>query len=585
MLGVSRDASIDEIKAAYREKAMLFHPDRNPGFVDDANDRLKEINEAREVLSNDSKRAAYNRSSSFHSNAGSPRKGADIEKDVTISLRESYEGVERQVEVIGRRITISIPRGADTGNRLRVSGKGRPGIQGGPAGDLYLRVHVETNQYFERRGIHLYADVDVDKYTALHGGLVDVPTMTGAVSLQIPPDTLYGDTLTLVGKGMPIRGSKVAFGDLMVKVRVSEVYHSYMEAYEWELLPKQEDPAGYVYLIHDDELSGRYKIGYTNHPRRRFKEFYTATSVKTKVVHVIETYDAPALERMLHQRYAGNRKKGEWFDLSATEVKEIRNWDKGVSTQSYYAASPYYSRRAANVDQYAPQNKLSNLYEAENWQSARTGKKKKLTWKTGCLYLFLIIFAANLLGGLDLDSASRRSSSSIRQKASAVRTTSKTANRTSAATSYVKTSDNFPANARICPRTTANCTVIARLLPGEAIRQAERVSGEKIGGNEHWIKFRHNGRTAYIHSSVLSSSRVSTPTYYVTTSNNKSANVRSCPRRTTECSVIDVVFPGDQVAPQAAVAGETVNGNVIWYKIRHNGRIAYIHGSIVTASR
>ena len=552
---------------------MLYHPDRNPGFVNDANEKLKEINEAHDVLSNHAKRAAYDRSSSFRTNVGPPYKGADIETDVAISLWEAYEGTERRVEANGRQITIVIPRGVDNGNRLKVSGKGRPGVNGGDAGDLYLRIQVDVDRQFERRGYHLYVDVEVDKNTAKRGGQVNVPTFAGVVSVSIPPGTESGVSLRLAGKGMPKRGHNASFGDLMVKVTVKEIYHNYMDAYEWGALPKRETPAGYVYLLHDYELSGRYKIGYTNHPSRRFKEFYTATSVKTKVVNVIESDDAASLERDLHRRYAKKRKKGEWFDLSAAEVKEIRNWEMGMAEPSYYEASPYYRKRSANVHQYEPHKNLSDLNEEETWQSARSEKKKKLTWKTGCLYLFLIAIAGSLLSEFDLDSTSRRSSYSTRQKAPVVRTSVSTTNRASSATYYVRTSDNYPANVRECPRTTANCTVIGRLLPGETVRQLERVAGERIGDTDTWIKIRHIGKIAYIHSSVLSSNRVSAPTYYVTTKNNVSAAVRSCPRITIDCAVIDGLLPGSAVRPQEAVAGESVNGNVIWFKFRHNSKI------------
>ena len=216
----------------------------------------------------------------------------------------------------------------------------------------------------------------------------------------------------------------------------------------------------------------------------------------------------------------------------------------------------------------------------ETWQNPTAVNKKKLTWKTGCLYLFLILSAVTLLdalvGGFDLNSSSRRSSSSARQFRSAVRATTSsvnraavsTASRASTVTYYVKTSDSFPANVRICPRTAANCKVVDRLMPGEAVRQLERVAGEEIDGNEDWIKFRHSGKNGYIHSGVLSSSHVSTPTYYVATLNSNSAAVRSCPRTTADCAVISGMLPGDEVHPQEAVTGERVNGSVVWFKFR-----------------
>lgn len=400
-----------------------------------------------------------------------------------------------------------------------------------------------------------------------------------------------------------------------IQAETTAINQRYLETYEWESLPKLDEPAGYVYLLQDVDVTGFYKIGYTNNPERRLNKFGVELPFKTQVVDIIRTDDARLLERTLHRRYADKRRKGEWFDLTASEVTEIRNLDIGISAESNYATASYYSGHSDSANQYAPRadatyrfgeqrtdiyeedlsdsygEQLSYSYQAEPWQVSKA-EKKKLTWKTGCLYLFLFSVAVNLLGGLDLGSPLTGPSSSARQNRPAVRATVSTANRaavttanrTSIAISYVKTSDNSPANVRECPRTTANCTVIARLLPGEAIRQAERVSGEKIGGNEHWVKFRLNGKTAYIHSSVLSSSRMVTPTYYVNTLNNKSAAVRSCPRRTVDCAVIVGLLPGDVVQPQEAVAGESVNGNVIWFKFNHNGRIAYIHSSLVTAS-
>jgi len=382
----------------------------------------------------------------------------------------------------------------------------------------------------------------------------------------------------------------------------------YMDTHEWEALPRLYKPAGYVYLLQDVEVSGHIKIGFTNHPKRRLSDFGVTLPFETKVVLILESDDAVALERALHQHYAAHRKKGEWFDLSAAEVQEIRNWDTGMSTPSDYATLSASYGRAEFVNQYVPQEEspysyeeepsdyygeeLPYLYEDEQ-QHDTEAEKKKEKWKTGCLYAFLFLFAAGLLGELDLNSPVNSPSSSARQNRPALRVTVSTANRAtvstanraSAATYYVKTSDGFPANVRECPQTKANCAVIGRLLPGDAVRQMERVAGENIGGNENWIKFRHSGKIAYIHSSVLSSSRVSAPTYHVTTKNNASAAVRSCPQRTIDCKVIGGLLPGAAIQPQEAVAGESVNGNVTWFKFRLNGKMAYIHSSLVAARR
>jgi DnaJ-class molecular chaperone len=178
------------------------------------------------------------------------RAGDNLEQPVEISLHEAYEGAKRvftvQIpsecptcrgtgEVRGgicptcggqgtitntERIEVSIPRGADVGTRVRVAGKGQPGIGGGPRGDLYLVVNVKPDAQFERRRDDLFEDVSVPMVTALLGGEVPVPQITGRqLLLTIPPETQNGQTFRLSGKGMPrLRGT--GQGDLYARVRV-----------------------------------------------------------------------------------------------------------------------------------------------------------------------------------------------------------------------------------------------------------------------------------------------------------------------------------------------------------------------------
>ena len=263
VLGVTRNASEDEIKKAFRQKAKQFHPDTNPDNPT-AEASFKEVNEAYEVLSDDEKRSAYNRfgenwqqyqganggspftttgevpytdmsdilESFFNSGGGRrgggsrrnmnmPRAGQNLEHDVHISLREAYEGTQRIVSKDGRDITVQIPNGAATGTKVRLAGEGQPGSNGGASGHLLLIVHVGDDQQFERKDDDLYVDVKVDALTAMLGGEVDVPTLTRPVRLKIRAGTQAAQKLRLNGKGMPkLRGGD-SYGDLFARVTIS----------------------------------------------------------------------------------------------------------------------------------------------------------------------------------------------------------------------------------------------------------------------------------------------------------------------------------------------------------------------------
>ena len=266
ILGVARNASDDEIKRAFRKKAKQFHPDANP---DDAaaEARFKEVNAAYEVLSDQDKRQAYNQfgenwqqfqagngaspftdGAQFHdmsdlfetifSGAGgrrqaggfpgfggrtqqSRRAGQDMEQAVRISLREAYEGTQRVYSKAGREITLQIPRGAATGTKVRLAGEGHPGIYGGPPGHLYLIVEVADDAQFTRTGDDLSVDVEVDALTAMLGGEVEVPTLTGKLRMKVRPGMQAGKRLRLAGKGMPkLRGAD-EYGDLLARVIIN----------------------------------------------------------------------------------------------------------------------------------------------------------------------------------------------------------------------------------------------------------------------------------------------------------------------------------------------------------------------------
>lgn len=157
-----------------------------------------------------------------------PRKGRDIEASVSISLPEVFSGAKRALELADepgktRRIEVSIPAGVDTGSRIRLAGLGEPGRNNGPKGDLYLEITVEPNPIFERRGADLQIKLNVPFTTAILGGEMPVPTISGKrLALKIQPYTQNGAVVRLRNQGMPrtVGKSDSERGDLLVTIVV-----------------------------------------------------------------------------------------------------------------------------------------------------------------------------------------------------------------------------------------------------------------------------------------------------------------------------------------------------------------------------
>ena len=147
-------------------------------------------------------------------------RGQDMEAQVEVTLEEAFQGTTRLLEREGRQIRVKIPPGARTGSKIRVAGKGGPGYGGGPAGDLYLNVAVKPHSIFSREGSNLRCDVNVEFYTAVMGGEVQVPTLDGDVSLKIPAGTNSGKTFRLRGKGMPNPRKPKQRGNLLATVQI-----------------------------------------------------------------------------------------------------------------------------------------------------------------------------------------------------------------------------------------------------------------------------------------------------------------------------------------------------------------------------
>ncbi|WP_337840886.1 molecular chaperone DnaJ [Rheinheimera sp.] len=317
VLGVAKGADDKEIKKAYKRLAMKYHPDRTQG--DKAmEEKFKEVQEAYEILSDDQKRAAYDKyghagvdpnrgggggGADFNDIFGDvfgdifgggrrgqsrAQRGSDLRYNLELSLEEAVKGKSVEIKVPtwvscdscdgtgakkgtqakscptchgagqvtmrqgffavqqtcptcngrgkiipdpctkchgdGRvektkTLSVKIPAGVDTGDRIRLAGEGEAGMFGAQAGDLYVQVHVKDHPIFVRDGNNLYCDVPISFSTAALGGDIDVPTLDGRVKLKIPAETQTDKMFRLRGKGVQsVRGGGV--GDLVCKVVV-----------------------------------------------------------------------------------------------------------------------------------------------------------------------------------------------------------------------------------------------------------------------------------------------------------------------------------------------------------------------------
>lgn len=268
-LGVSKGASSDEIKKAYRKLARKYHPDINkdPG----AEDKFKEINAAYEILSDEKKRAQYDQygdnmfgGQNFHDFArgsadmgdlndilknifsggfgGGGAKfsggfgggfegfegfggggfgfgGADLDVNAKISIPfdVAVTGGEHKINFNGENIKIKIPSGIEGGEKLRIKGKGKSA--GRQTGDLILAISVEPSDEYERVGDDLYKDIEIPLKTMLFGGKINVYTYKKDVTIKIAENSKTGTKIRLKGYGVQNRKSGI-YGDLYLKARV-----------------------------------------------------------------------------------------------------------------------------------------------------------------------------------------------------------------------------------------------------------------------------------------------------------------------------------------------------------------------------
>jgi curved DNA-binding protein len=152
------------------------------------------------------------------------QKGRDIEHEVELTLEEAYHGAMRRISITlgghARSIDVRIPAGVKDGSRVRASGEGETGANGGASGDLFLRVRIKPHPVFERKGDDLSVKVALPVTTAVLGGEVQVPTITGSVRLKVPEATQPGQIFRLKGHGMPLVGKPDSKGDLYAAVDI-----------------------------------------------------------------------------------------------------------------------------------------------------------------------------------------------------------------------------------------------------------------------------------------------------------------------------------------------------------------------------
>lgn len=267
ILGVNRDASEEEVKKAFRKLAHAYHPDKSGG--DEA--KFKEVSEAYAVLSDKKKRAQYDQFGqggpgmggfggagfdpsqfgfdfSGFGNFGSQsqnsafdagnlsdilssifggrrvRRGRDVAVDIELSFQESVFGTERKVVINSKvvkqkEVSISVPAGIDDGQMIRLSGMGET-LEGGLAGDLYVKVHVRKHPYLRKDGFNLVMDLSAKLSEVLLGSERTIGTLDGELTLKIPAGTKHGTILRVKGKGVPFDAHSGKRGDLYVRVSV-----------------------------------------------------------------------------------------------------------------------------------------------------------------------------------------------------------------------------------------------------------------------------------------------------------------------------------------------------------------------------
>ena len=271
ILGVEKNASVAEIKKAYRKLARKHHPDVNPSDKQ-SEKKFKEINEANEVLSNSENRKKYDKygkdwqhaeqfenqkqqqrqsyndspggysdfggsfagsdfSDFFESMFGTGGaetgregktvfKGQDYNAELHLDLKDAFTTHKQTLKINGKNIRITIPAGVENGQVIKIPSLGGDGINGGHKGDLYITFIIKNATHFKLNDHNLFCDIELDLYKAVLGGEITISTFDGKVKLKVKSGTQTGTRVKLKGKGFPFYKKEGLFGDLYISYQV-----------------------------------------------------------------------------------------------------------------------------------------------------------------------------------------------------------------------------------------------------------------------------------------------------------------------------------------------------------------------------